>query len=206
MADLLFDSVSKGFPGVQALENVSFGVEAGSVHALCGENGAGKSTLLKILSGVYRPDTGSLRIQGQNRVFNDAAEAIHSGVAVIYQELHLVSSLSIAENLFLGHLPLKGGLVDWKKLRTDSAEILTKLGVDVNPDTLVGELPIAIRQMVEIGKALSRDANIFAFDEPTSSLSSKEVDSLFSVINQLKSEGKVILYVSHRMDEIQRVC
>ena len=203
---LQFVNVSKGFPGVQALLDVSFGVEEGTVHALCGENGAGKSTLLKVLSGVHKPDSGTLNIAGQDTVFSAASEAIRSGVAVIYQELHLVPDLTVAENLYLGHFPSTLGWVKQSDLRSDCQRLLQSLSLQVSPDDKVGSLPIALRQMVEIAKALTRDAKIIAFDEPTSSLSSREVESLFKTINQLKAEGRVILYVSHRMDEIQHLC
>lgn len=203
---LQFVGVSKSFPGVQALQDVSFGVDQGSVHALCGENGAGKSTLLKVLSGVHKPDTGTVRIGGTDHTFSDAAEAIAAGVAVIYQELHLVPDLSVAENLYLGHFPSNAGWVNRKQLNADCQTMLDMLRLDVTPDTQVGKLPIAQRQMVEIAKALTRKAKVIAFDEPTSSLSSREVESLFETIAQLKAQGNVILYVSHRMDEIQRIC
>ncbi len=203
---LQFVSVSKSFPGVQALQDVSFGVAEGSVHALCGENGAGKSTLLKVLSGVYRPDSGHIGLGDRDLVFLDAAHAIREGIAVIYQELHLVPHLSVAENLYLGHFPASAGWVRRKELRGDCQRMLDMLSLDVQPATQVGDLPIAQRQMVEIAKALTRNAKVIAFDEPTSSLSSREVESLFSTITKLKEQGKVVLYVSHRMDEIQRVC
>lgn len=203
---LEFVGVSKSFPGVQALQDVSFGVDEGSVHALCGENGAGKSTLLKALSGVHKPDTGTLRLGGQDHVFATASEAIEAGVAVIYQELHLVPDLSVAENLYLGHFPSSAGWVNRRQLRSDCQAMLDMLKLDVSPDAQVGQLPIAQRQMVEIAKALTRKAKVIAFDEPTSSLSSREVESLFETIMQLKAQGSVILYVSHRMDEIQRLC
>ena len=203
---LQFVNVSKSFPGVQALQDVTFGVNEGSVHALCGENGAGKSTLLKVLSGVHKADSGTLRLGDRDMLFGDAAEAIRSGVAVIYQELHLVPDLSVAENLYLGHFPSSGGWVKRGQLRADCQKMLDSLSLDVSPDAQVGDLPIAQRQMVEIAKALTRNAKVIAFDEPTSSLSSREVESLFATIAQLKAQGKVVMYVSHRMDEIQRIC
>ena len=203
---LQFESISKGFPGVRALSSVSFGVAEGSVHALLGENGAGKSTLLKILSGVYRADEGRLLLDGRPQTFRDTLTALRAGVAVIYQELQLVPQLSVAENLFLGHLPNTAGWVDRKTLRQRAAEQLRMLGEDIDPRVKLGSLPIGQRQMVEIAKALARDAKVIAFDEPTSSLSSRETDRLFAVIRSLRQQGKVILYVSHRMDEIYAVC
>ena len=203
---LQFDSVSKNFPGVRALDRVSFEVGEGSVHALIGENGAGKSTLLKVLSGLYRPDEGRVLLGGQEQQFRSTAAAIRAGVAVIYQELQLVPELSVAENIYLGHLPGRLGWVDRKKL-IDAAEMaLMVLGEGIDPRTKVGSLPIAQRQMVEIAKALARNAKVLAFDEPTSSLSARETERLFAVIGQLKRQGRVIVYVSHRLEEIFEVC
>ncbi|HOD84540.1 MAG: Arabinose import ATP-binding protein AraG [Planctomycetes bacterium ADurb.Bin126] len=203
---LEFDAISKRFPGVQALDQVSFGVSAGSVHALVGENGAGKSTLLKVLSGVYAPDQGQVRLAGQVRSFRSTADAIAAGVAVIYQELHLVGEMSVAENLLLGNLPNRLGIVDRKRLRRLAQEELNFLEEDIDVDAKLSRLPIAQRQMVEIAKALMRDASVIAFDEPTSSLSDREVRKLFAVIRQLRDRGRAIIYVSHRMDEIFQVC
>ncbi len=203
---LQFDAIGKVFPGVRALDDISFGVSEGSVHALIGENGAGKSTLLKILSGAHAPTTGSLRIAGQSRVFRSTAEALAAGIAVIYQELHLVPEMTVAENLYLGHMPARGGIVHKKQLREDALQQLSVLGEDVDPLTKVGRLPIGQRQMVEIAKALTRGAKVIAFDEPTSSLSDREVQHLFRTIRDLKQSGHVILYVSHRLDEIFEIC
>jgi L-arabinose transport system ATP-binding protein len=203
---LQFDQIGKSFPGVRALDGVSFEAIEGSVHALMGENGAGKSTLLKILSGAYQPTEGQLVLDGKALVNRTTQDALDAGVAVIYQELQLVPQLSVAENLFLGHLPSKFGWTDGRKLHAEAKRLLALVGEDIDPDTAIGKLPIAQRQMVEIAKALSRDAKVIAFDEPTSSLSSREVERLFAVIARLKEEGRVVLYVSHRMDEIFRVC
>jgi L-arabinose transport system ATP-binding protein len=203
---LAFSHVSMEFPGVKALEDVSFEVRAGSVHALMGENGAGKSTLLKILSGAYRPSSGAITIDGQARVFGSTAEALAAGVAVIYQELHLVPEMSVAENLFLGHLPRRRGLVARRELAAATRQQLELIGETLDPAAKVGRLPLAQRQMVEIAKALTRGARVIAFDEPTSSLSDREVRRLFSIIRELKARGCAILYVSHRMDEIFELC
>jgi L-arabinose transport system ATP-binding protein len=201
-----FDRVSMDFPGVKALTNVSFDVRDGSVHALMGENGAGKSTLLKILSGAYRPTTGSILIDGKERTFHSTADALGAGVAVIYQELHLVPEMSVAENLFLGHLPQRLGLVNRGELAAAARKQLALVGEAIDPDTKLGRLPLAQRQMVEIAKALTRGARIIAFDEPTSSLSDREVKRLFAIIRELKARGCAILYVSHRMEEIFELC
>ena len=203
---LVFDSIAKEFPGVRALDGVSFTAQGGHVHALMGENGAGKSTLLKILSGAYTPTTGALVIDGERHVFTHTADAIAAGVAVIYQELHLVAEMTVAENLFLGHLPARAGIVDRKQLRTDALKALAWVGEEIDPDTKVGHLPIAQRQLVEIAKALTHGARVIAFDEPTSSLSSREVERLFAVIRDLKARGHVVLYVTHRMDEVFAIC
>src|SRR3954469_21132956 len=199
---LTFDRVSMAFPGVKALEDVSFDVRGGSIHALMGENGAGKSTLLKILSGAYRPTRGAVAIDGQPQVFADTSAALAAGVAVIYQELHLVPEMSVAENLFLGHLPQRWGIVNRGTLANAARRQLELIGEAIDPRTKLGRLPLAQRQMVEIAKALTRGARIIAFDEPTSSLSDREVRRLFKIIRDLKTRGCAILYVSHRMEEI----
>jgi L-arabinose transport system ATP-binding protein len=203
---LAFDHVSMEFPGVRALDDVSFDVRAGTIHALMGENGAGKSTLLKILSGAYTPSGGLLAFDGRPRAFTDTAGALATGVAVIYQELHLVPEMSVAENLFLGHLPQRFGLVDRRALADAARTQLEVIGEDIDPWTNVGRLPLAQRQMVEIAKALTRGARVIAFDEPTSSLSDREVRRLFTIIRGLKDRGCAILYVSHRMDEVFELC
>lgn len=203
---LAFDDVAMEFPGVKALQGVSFDVRAGSVHALMGENGAGKSTLLKILSGAYRPTGGAVQIDGQARAFAHTQDALAAGVAVIYQELHLVPEMSVAENLFLGHLPSRFGVVKRGELLAAARKQLELIGENIDPATKLGRLSLAQRQMVEIAKALTRGARIIAFDEPTSSLSDREVRRLFAIIRDLKARGCAILYVSHRMEEIFQLC
>lgn len=201
-----FEGVSKSYGVVQALAGVSFAVRAGSVHALLGENGAGKSTLLKVLSGAIRPTAGALRIDGRPRVFTSPTQAIAAGVAVIYQELHLVAELSVAESLLLGHLPSAHGFVDVRRLRAEAARLMAPLDASIDPATPVGRLPIGQRQMVEIAKALSRGARIIAFDEPTSSLSARETERLFDVVRDLRGRGCAVLYVSHRLEEVFSIC
>lgn len=203
---LQFDAITKTFPGVNALRDVSFSVSPGTVRALVGENGAGKSTLLKILSGAYRPTSGALRMNGSPVSFRSTSDALSAGIAVIYQELHLVPEMTVAENIYLGHMPTANGLLNRSRLRELARTQLAALGETINPDTKVSRLPIAQRQMLEIAKALTRGARIIAFDEPTSSLSEREVRRLFSVIADLKSRGCAILYVSHRMEEIFEIC
>ncbi len=203
---LVFASVTKDFPGVRALDAVSFAATGGRVHALMGENGAGKSTLLKILSGAHVPTAGALQIDGREHRFPDTAAALAAGVAVIYQELFLVPEMTVAENLFLGHLPARAGVIDRRRLEAAAGQALAWVGEDIAPGAKVGHLPIAQRQLVEIAKALAHGARIIAFDEPTSSLSAREVARLFAVIRDLRARGHVILYVTHRMDEVFAVC
>lgn len=199
---LSFRGISKTFPGVKALTDISFDCYAGQVHALMGENGAGKSTLLKILSGNYAPSGGTLVLRGQEVVFADTTAALNAGVAIIYQELHLVPEMTVAENIYLGQLPHKGGIVNRSLLNYEARLQLEHLGLDIDPQTPLKYLSIGQWQMVEIAKALARNAKVIAFDEPTSSLSAREIDNLFRVIRELRNEGRVIIYVSHRMEEI----
>ncbi|KOC90852.1 L-arabinose ABC transporter ATP-binding protein AraG [Winslowiella iniecta] len=201
-AFLSFHGISKTFPGVKALQDIGFACHAGQVHALMGENGAGKSTLLKILSGSYQPSGGEIRIKGQPMRFGHTTDALDAGVAIIYQELHLVPEMTIAENIYLGQLPQRGGWVNRKLLRYEAGQQLKNLGMDIDPDTPLKYLSLGQWQMVEIAKALARNAKIIAFDEPTSSLSAREIEQLFRVIRNLREQGRVVLYVSHRMEEI----
>ncbi|EOZ6412980.1 L-arabinose ABC transporter ATP-binding protein AraG [Cronobacter turicensis] len=199
---LSFRGIGKTFPGVKALSDISFDCHAGQVHALMGENGAGKSTLLKILSGNYAPTTGTIAIKGEEVTFSDTTTALNAGVAIIYQELHLVPEMSVAENIYLGQIPHKAGIVNRSLLNYEAKLQLEHLGLDIDPQTPLKYLSIGQWQMVEIAKALARNAKIIAFDEPTSSLSAREIEHLFRVIRELRKEGRVILYVSHRMEEI----
>jgi L-arabinose transport system ATP-binding protein len=201
-ARLAYDRVGKRFPGVVALDDVSFSVGAGEVRALMGENGAGKSTLLKILAGEYRPDSGGLRIDGVPLGFASPRESQAAGIAIIHQELHLAPDLTVTENLLLGRMPSRGGFVDRTAARREAEAILARLGETIDPDARVRTLPIGKRQMIEIGKALARDARIIAFDEPTSSLSATETRTLMRIIADLRRDGRAILYVSHRMEEV----
>jgi L-arabinose transport system ATP-binding protein len=205
-ASLSFKGIGKRFPGVQALADISFTAHPGTVHALMGENGAGKSTLLKILGGAYAPSSGHLQIGDQVLNFKSTAESIANGVAVIHQELHLVPEMTVAENLFLGHLPARFGLVNGTELRHRALALLKGLADEIDPQDKVGRLSLGQRQLIEIAKALSRGAHVIAFDEPTSSLSAREIDRLMAIITRLRDEGKVVLYVSHRMEEVFRIC
>lgn len=203
-----FCNITKYFPGVKALEDICFRVESGEVLAFMGENGAGKSTLLKILNGDYQPTSGKYLIDGKERRFNNPSEAINAGISVIYQERQILMDLTVAENIFLGRLPVKGLLrqVDMKEAYRRTQEIIDDFGLNMKPDDMVKDLSIAYQQMVEIMKAYSREnLKLIAFDEPTASLSDSEIDSLFRIIRKLKATGKMIIYVSHRMKEIQAI-
>ncbi|NRP72398.1 Arabinose import ATP-binding protein AraG [Ensifer psoraleae] len=207
MQDFLeFRSIFKGYPGVQALSDVSFAVRKGAVHGLMGENGAGKSTLIRVLSGDQSADEGDIRIDGEVQRYRSVRDAFHAGVIVIHQELQLVPELTVAENLWLGHFPGKGGVIDRRKLIGVVSQKLAEIGIDVDPTAKVASLSIGERQMVEIAKAVMLEARVIALDEPTSSLSSRESEILFALIDRLRANGTVILYVSHRLDEIFRLC
>ncbi|MBK7642558.1 MAG: L-arabinose ABC transporter ATP-binding protein AraG [Planctomycetes bacterium] len=203
---LAFEAVTKSFGAVHALREVSFVLERGEVRALLGENGAGKSTLLKALAGAHAPDSGTLRIEGREQRFTSTQEAFDAGIAVIYQELHLVPELTVAENLLLGQLPAHVGFVDARARDARASELLARLGLVLDPRTRLSSLSLGQRQMIEIGKALARGARILAFDEPTSSLSQRETERLFELIRELAAAGHGILYVTHRMDEVFAVC
>jgi ribose transport system ATP-binding protein len=194
--------ITKRFPGVLALDDVSFDLRRGEVHAVCGENGAGKSTLMKIISGQYTADEGSLVYKGRERHFTSSLDAQAAGIAIIHQELNLVPHLSVAENIFLAREPRRGIFVDRAKLRADAQRCLDRLGVDIAPGTLVRTLSVAQRQMVEIAKALSLDAEVLIMDEPTSSLTESETTQLFRIIHELRRGGVGVIYISHRLDEM----
>ncbi|WP_118182654.1 L-arabinose ABC transporter ATP-binding protein AraG [Paraburkholderia phosphatilytica] len=205
-AYLELDGITVAFPGVLALDGVSFDVRAGEVHGLMGENGAGKSTLLKVLSGVNTTQAGALRIGGVEQHFTGTKAAIDAGIAIIYQELHLVPELTVAENLLLGQMPARFGVLDQRALVARALAGLERLGERIDPNAQVKNLSIGQRQMIEIGKALMRDARVIAFDEPTSSLSSRETKQLMKIIQALRAEGRAIVYVTHRMDEVYELC
>lgn len=203
---LRLESIVKTFPGVRALDGVSFDVLPGEVHALMGENGAGKSTLMKVLGGVYQPDGGQIIVGERPVVMKTPLAAKHNGIIFIHQELSLASELSVAENIYLGELPRKSfGRVDWKTLYDATNAILQKLRVSFDARTRVGDLSIANQQMVEIARALTHEAKAVIFDEPTASLTDAEKVVLFDVIEDLKSHDVGIIYISHRMEEIFRI-
>ncbi len=203
-AILQLEGISKSFPGVKALEDVHFDLRPGEVHALLGENGAGKSTLIKIVSGVYRPDMGTIRVGGQEVIFNNPRESQQHGIATIYQELSLYPELTVAENIFIGHAPRnRFKMIDWGAMERRAQEILASLEIhDLDVTRKIGGLTVGNRQRVEIAKALSQDAKILIMDEPTASLSEADVQRLFEIVGLLRERGVGIIYISHRMEEV----
>ncbi|KAF5070974.1 Galactose/methyl galactoside import ATP-binding protein MglA [anaerobic digester metagenome] len=199
------ENINKSFSGVPVLKNVRFTLKAGEVMALLGENGAGKSTLMKILSGVYVRDSGTMKIFGEEQGDLDTKKAQELGVAIIHQELNMCRHLTVAENIFLGREVRKGVTLNNREMVKRTQEVLDSLKIDLSPNTVVGDLPVSKQQMVEIAKALSVHAKILIMDEPTSALSSKEIDELFRLVDQLRSEGCGIVYISHRMEELSHV-
>ena len=198
--------VSKNFPGVHALKNVSFRLRPGTVHALMGENGAGKSTLMKCLIGLYQMNGGKVLLRGEEVHIKDPAEATKRGISMIHQELSTVNERSVAENLFLGRPPLKAGLfVDHKAMYKQAEELLAEFSMPIDPYEKMGNLTVAKMQMVEIAKAVSYNSDIVIMDEPTSALTTKEVEQLFGIIASLKAKGVAIIYISHKMEEIFRI-
>lgn len=199
------NNISKSFPGVKALDHVKFELRSGEVMALLGENGAGKSTLMKILSGVYTRDEGTMEIFGKSYDDLTPKQAQEAGVAIIHQELNMCRHLTVTENMFLGR-EVKGGLsLNNAKMRKEAKRVLDDLRIDISPDQIVGDLPVSKQQMVEIAKALSIDARILIMDEPTSSLTAKEIDDLFRIIRKLRDEGRGIVYISHRLEELSHI-
>jgi ribose transport system ATP-binding protein len=197
--------IYKSFPGVKVLDDVSFSVRRGEVHALVGENGAGKSTLMKILSGAHRADKGEVRIDGETIAHPTPALMLSLGVAVIYQELMLAPHLTVAENIFLGRLPRRSGVVDWGAVRRGSLQVMDRLGFLIDPSVKVAGLSVAQRQMIEIARALSRNARILVLDEPSAVLGDSELEKLFNVIRQLRLENMAFVYISHRLKEVSEI-
>ncbi|MFK5923601.1 MAG: sugar ABC transporter ATP-binding protein [Verrucomicrobiota bacterium] len=197
--------VGKSFPGVRALDEVDLNLRQGEVLAVIGENGAGKSTLMKILAGVQPPDQGEIWIAGERVAEVSVEAALEQGVVLIHQELNLASNLTVGANIFLGREPGRWGVIDAKKIRSESRKFLKCIGLDVDPDKLVGDMPIGQQQMVEIAKALSVNARVLIMDEPTSSLSQTETKNLFAVIKELRCQGVGIIYISHRLGEVKEL-
>lgn len=200
------ENVSKWFPGVQALDRVSFTLRKGEVHALVGENGAGKSTLMKILSGVHQADEGTIRYKGEIVNFRTVNQSHDAGISIIYQELNLIPHLSVAANIFIGREPLtQYGTLDERKMNADAGALLQTLKIEIDPSIQLNKLPVSKQQMVEIAKALSTKSEVLIMDEPTSALTESEIDELFSVIHSLRDQGVAIIYISHRLDELKRI-
>ena len=202
---LEMENITKEFPGVKALDNVQLKLKPGTVHALMGENGAGKSTLMKCLFGIYEKDTGKILLDGVEVNFKSTKEALENGVSMVHQELNQVLQRNVLDNIWLGRYPMKGFFVDEKKMYNDTINIFKDLDIKVDPRKKVADLPIAERQMIEIAKAVSYKSKVIVMDEPTSSLTEKEVDHLFRIINRLKESGVAIVYISHKMEEIKMI-
>lgn len=200
-------SIYKAFPGVQALADCSLEVMPGEVHALLGENGAGKSTLMKVLTGIYQADSGEIHFAGEKVSINSVLDAREYGITMIHQELNLMTNLTVAQNIFIGRESKRYRLfLDEKEVTSKAGELLHKLGVDIDPDTMVSELTVAQQQIVEIAKAVSFNSRVIIMDEATAPLSSSEIDNLFAIIKDMQKNGISIIYISHRMDEIKRIC
>ncbi len=193
------------FPGVKALSDVSFRLFPGEVHALMGENGAGKSTLIKALTGVYTVDSGTITVGGRVVSFSGPAQAQAAGIATVYQEVNLVTNLTVAENIMLGREPRRLGMIAWRKMRKHTREVLRKLHLDIDPGSLLGSHSIAIQQLVAIGRAIDINAQVLVLDEPTSSLDVREVQELFRVIRTVRDQGVAVLFVSHFLDQVYEI-
>ena len=206
MPVLELKSISKSFPGVRALRDVSFSFNAGEVTALVGENGAGKSTIVKILTGIYTPDEGEILVNGKAKQFTSPRDAWAAGIAAIHQETVMFDDLTVAENIYMGHMPVTArGLVDWSTMRARSQDLLRRVEASFAPDVRLKDLSVAQKHLVEIARALSHEASLIIMDEPTAALSRNEIDDLFRIVDQLKAEGRAIIFISHKFDEIFRV-
>jgi rhamnose transport system ATP-binding protein len=202
---LKLTNLSKSFPGVRALHDVGFELRAGEVTALIGENGAGKSTVVKLLTGIYRPDAGRIEVNGIEQNFIGPADSWTAGITAIHQETAMFDELTVAENIFMGHAPRRGWLIDWRSMQFKAAEILKSIEADIAPEAPLKQLGVAQKHMVSIARALSHDSRIVIMDEPTASLSAREIDELFRIVSRLKKEGRAVLFISHKFDEIFRV-
>lgn len=202
---LKMNSICKEFPGVKALSDVNIDIRAGEVHALIGENGAGKSTLMKILNGIYQPDSGEILIHGRQERIHNTRRAQELKIAIVFQEFNLCNDISIADNIFMGRRKSRFGIVDDYWLRQETQKLLDEIGLSLSPDRIVGTLSTAEKQMVEIAKAVCARAEIIVFDEPTSSLTDKEIQELFKIIHRLKTQGAGIFYISHRLEELEEI-
>lgn len=202
---LSMHGIHKQYPGVKALDDVDFTLEAGEVHVLFGENGAGKSTLISIISGANQRTAGEMRFHNEDVHFKNVFDARKKGISAVFQEFSLVDTLTVAQNLFLGEEPMKSGMLDNQTLQYKAQELLDTMGFQLNPDLSVGELSRAEKQMVEIAKALRGELAVLILDEPTASLTHQETEQLFKLVEQIKQQGVGIIYISHRMAEIRRI-
>ena len=199
--------ISKFFPGIKALQNVDFNLKQNSIHALLGENGAGKSTLVKILCGVYQPDEGSIYLDKKKHIISDPTSSLQLGISAIHQESVMFDELSVMENIFIGnHIVKKNRLVDWPAMEKKTRDLLSNLEADIKPDEKIKDLSIAQRHIVQISRSLVHDADIVIMDEPTASLSQKEIEELYSIIRNLKKQNKSIIFISHKLDEVLEIC
>ena len=205
MADaiLTMEEIEKSFPGVHALDHVHFDVRRGEVHALMGENGAGKSTLMKVLTGIYTKDYGTITYEGKEVSFNNTREAQDAGIVIVHQELNMIGDLTVAQNIFIGREFMKGFKIDDKKMIEESKKLFNELKIDINPRDKMSDLTVGKQQMCEIAKAISHQAKVIIFDEPSAALTEKEIEDLFTIIRDLREKGMAIVYISHRMDEIK---
>lgn len=203
---LTLKNITKEFPGVKALDDVTINIERGTIHGLVGENGAGKSTLIKVLAGIYQPNKGEIILDGKPCRFNSPIEARRAGISVVHQEIKLAEPLSVAENMFLGNIQLKNGLVDWKGMRRRAREIVEDLGMDIDINAQVSSLTVAKKQIVEIMHAINNNSRILIMDEPSSVLTDRELEVMFRIVKQLRDKGITIIYISHRLDEIFGLC
>ena len=203
---LTLKNITKEFPGVKALDDVTINIECGTIHGLVGENGAGKSTLIKVLAGIYQPNKGEIILDGKPCRFNSPIEARRAGISVVHQEIKLAEPLSVAENMFLGNVQLKNGLVDWKGMRRRAREIVEDLGMDIDINAQVSSLTVAKKQIVEIMHAINNNSRILIMDEPSAVLTDRELEVMFRIVKQLRDKGITIIYISHRLDEIFGLC
>ena len=200
---LTMKGIDKSFPGVHALDHVDLEIRKGEVHALMGENGAGKSTLMKVLTGIYSKDEGTITYEGKELTFSNPREAQAAGVVIVHQELNMMGHLTVAQNIFIGREIMSGGIIDDKKMNEEARKLFDKLNIDIDPTETMSRLTVGKQQMCEIAKAISHDAKVIIFDEPSAALTEAEIEELFKIIRDLREKQLGMVYISHRMDEIK---
>ena len=200
---LTMKGIDKSFPGVHALDHVDLEVRKGEVHALMGENGAGKSTLMKVLTGIYSKDSGTITYEGREIEFTNPREVQDAGIVIVHQELNMMGHLTVAQNIFIGREPMKGALIDDAKMNEEAKRLFEMLSIDIDPTEKMSRLTVGKQQMCEIAKAISHDAKVIVFDEPSAALTEAEIEELFKIIRDLRAKDMGIVYISHRMDEIK---